>query len=284
MKLGRWLPPLALVLGGLVLGAGSADASSTTAGMMAPTAAPSVEVASLRVWPVRVAPGGTLHVRGHCDPDTNGFVLSAAFLRDGTHEFAGVGAVRIASDAVGDFSADAQIPADRTPGTYAVGARCGGANLGVSATVVVTSAGVPTAVPAGSGGGAISNSPTREAPASAGSGGVAISTSPTREAPAPAGSGGVAISTSPTREAPASAGSGGVAISTSPTREAPAPAGSGGVAISNNPIRKAPVRVLIVGFALLAIAGGLIVRRRLSRSLTSADRPRGQTDPLRRKL
>jgi hypothetical protein len=189
MKLGRWLPPLALVLGGLVLGAGSADASSTTAGMMAPTAAPSVEVATLRVSPVRVAPGGTLHVRGHCDPDTNGFVLSAAFLRDGTHEFAGVGAVRIASDAVGDFSADAQIPADRTPGTYAVGARCGGANLGVSATVVVTSAGVPTAVPAGSGGGAISTSPTREAPAPAGSGSVAISNSPTREAPAPAGSG-----------------------------------------------------------------------------------------------
>jgi hypothetical protein len=246
MKLGRWLPPLALVLGGLVLGAGSADASSTTAGMMAPTAAPSMEVASLRVSPVRVAPGGALHVMGHCDPDTNGFVLSAAFLRDGTHEFAGVGAVRIASDAVGDFSADAQIPADRTPGTYAVGARCGGANLGVSATVVVTSAGVPTAVPAGSGGGA--------------------------------------ISTSPTREAPAPAGSGSVAVSTSPTREAPAPAGSGGVAVSNSPIRKAPVRVLIVGFALLAIAGGVVVRRRLSRSLTSADRPRGHTDPLRRKL
>ena len=86
------------------------------------------------------------------------------------------------------------------------------------------------------------------------------------------------------REAPAPAGSGGVAISTSPTREAPAPAGSGCVAISNSPIRKAPVRVLIVGFALLAIAGGVVVRRRLSRSLTSADRPRGQTDPLRRKL
>jgi hypothetical protein len=246
MKLGRWLPPLAVVLGGLVAGAGSAEASSTTAGMMAPTAAPSVEVASLRVSPVRVAPGGTLHVTGHCDPNTSGFVLSAAFLRDGPHEFAGVGAVRVASDTVGDFSADAQIPADRTPGTYAVGARCGGANLGVSATVVVTSAGVPTAVPAGPGGGA--------------------------------------ISTSPTREAPAPAGPGGGAISTSPTREAPAPAGSGGGAISTSPIGEAPVSVLIVEFALLAIAGGVVVRRRLPRSLTSADRPRGQTDPLGRKL
>jgi hypothetical protein len=208
MELGRWLPTLAVVLGGLVAGAGSADASSTTAGMMAPTAAPSMEAASLRVSPVRVAPGGMLHVTGHCDPNTSGFVLSTAFLRDGTHEFAGVGAVRVNSDTVGAFSADAQIPADRTPGTYAVGARCGGANLGVSATVVVTSAGLPTAVPAGSGGGAISTSP----------------------------------------------------------------------------IREAPVRVLIVGFALLAIAGAVLVRRRLPRSLTSADRPRGQTDPLGRKL
>jgi hypothetical protein len=246
MKLGRWLPPLAVVLGGLVAGAGSADASSTTAGMMAPTAAPSVEAASLRVSPVRVAPGGTLHVTGHCDPNTNGFVLSAAFLRDGTHEFAGVGAVPIASDTVGDFSADAQIPADRTPGTYTVGARCGGGNLGVSATVVVTSAGVPTAVSAGSGGGA-------------------VSTSPSRNAPAPAGSASRAVSTSPTREAPPSAGPGRGAISTSPTGEA-------------------PVRVLIVGFALLAFAGGVVVRRRLRRSRTSADRPRGQTDPLGRKL
>jgi hypothetical protein len=208
MKLGRWLPTLAVVLGGLVAGAGPADASSRTAGLMAPTAAPSVDVVSLRVSPVHVAPGGTLHVTGHCDPNTSGFVLSAAFLRDGTHEFAGVGAAPIASDPAGDFSADAQIPADRTPGTYAVGARCGGANLGVSATVVVTSAGLPTATPAGPGGGAISTSP----------------------------------------------------------------------------IRKAPVRVLIVGLALLAIAGGVVVRRRLPPSLTSADRSRGQTDPLGRKL
>jgi hypothetical protein len=42
--------------------------------------------------------------------------------------------------------------------------------------------------------------------------------------------------------------------------------------------------VLIVGFALLAFAGGVVVRRRLRRSRTSADRPRGQTDPLGRKL
>jgi hypothetical protein len=42
--------------------------------------------------------------------------------------------------------------------------------------------------------------------------------------------------------------------------------------------------VLVVGLALLAIAGGVVVRRRLPRSRTSADRPRGQTDPPGSKL
>jgi hypothetical protein len=42
--------------------------------------------------------------------------------------------------------------------------------------------------------------------------------------------------------------------------------------------------VLIVGFALLAVAGGVVVRRRLPRSRTSADRPSGHTDPPGRKL
>lgn len=143
-----------VVLGALATGAGPAAASGpadmTTGGG---------DVPSLRVAPARVVPGGTVRVTGHCEPNTNGYILSNAFLRDATHEFAGVGAVAITTDAGGDFSAQAQIPADRRPGAYPVGGRCGGGNLGISTTLVVTSAGVPTAVPAGSGGRAATGEP-----------------------------------------------------------------------------------------------------------------------------
>jgi hypothetical protein len=77
--------------------------------------------------------------------------LSNAFRRDATHEFANVAAVPITTDAGGDFATKAQITANRRPGAYPVSGRCGGGNLGISTTLVVTPAGVPTAVPAGSG-------------------------------------------------------------------------------------------------------------------------------------
>jgi hypothetical protein len=142
-----------VVLGALVTGASPASASGP-AGM-----ATGGDVPSLRVSPVRVIPGGNVRVTGHCEPNTSGYVLSDAFLLDATHEFAGVGAVHITTDAGGNFSAEAQIPADRRPGGYSVGGRCGGGNLGISTTLVVTPAGVPTAVPAGSGGDAATGGP-----------------------------------------------------------------------------------------------------------------------------
>lgn len=117
--------------------------------------------ASLHVSPTHVAAGGVVHVTGSCDPNTTAFAISRAFLHDATHDFAGVGAVSVTSDAAGNFAADAQIPSSRAPGTYQVTGRCGGGNLGVSATLVVTSAGAPTAVPAGSGGYAASASSAR---------------------------------------------------------------------------------------------------------------------------
>jgi hypothetical protein len=118
----------------------------------------SAAAASLHVSPTRVAAGGAVHVTGTCDPNTAGFAISRAFLHDAAHEFAGVGAVSFTSDSAGNFSADARIPSDRAPGTYGVTGRCGGGNLGVSVTLVVTSAGAPTAVPAGSGGEAAATS------------------------------------------------------------------------------------------------------------------------------
>lgn len=110
--------------------------------------------ASLHVSPGSVPAGGSVHVTGNCgEPSTGGFAISSAFLHDASHDFAGVGAVSFTTDATGAFSADAQIPAVKSPGTYTITGRCGGGNIGVSATLVVTTAGgVPTGVPAGSGG------------------------------------------------------------------------------------------------------------------------------------
>ena len=113
--------------------------------------------ASLQVSPSSVGAGGSVHVSGTCEANTGGFAISHAFLHDATHDFAGVGAASFSTDATGAFSVDAQIRASTAPGTYTVSGRCGGGNFG-SATLVVTSGGVPTAVPAGSGGHAATTS------------------------------------------------------------------------------------------------------------------------------
>ena len=111
--------------------------------------------AALHVSPGSVPSGGSVHVTGSCEPNTSGVAISSAFLHDATHDFAGVGAASFTTDAAGAFATDALIPAATAPGTYTVTARCGGGNLGVSVTLLVTAAGgVPSGVPAGSGGGA----------------------------------------------------------------------------------------------------------------------------------
>jgi hypothetical protein len=138
---------IVVVLAGVPIAAGNASAAA----------------ASLHVSPARVAPGGTVHVTGTCESNTSGFAISPAFLHDAAHDFAGVGAVSFTSDAAGGFAAYAQIPASRASGTYTVTGRCGGGNLGVSATLEVTAAGAPTAVAAGSGGHAASTSPAARA-------------------------------------------------------------------------------------------------------------------------
>jgi hypothetical protein len=152
MKVRTVVLPLT-VLGALVTAAGPASAAGMTTG--------GGDVPSLGVSPARVVAGGTVRVTGHCDRNTSGFVLSDAFLRDATHEFAGVGAVPVTTDAAGDFSAEAHIPVDRR-GAYPVYGRCGGGNLGISTTLVVTLARVPTAVPAGSGGRAATGTPSTQ--------------------------------------------------------------------------------------------------------------------------
>jgi len=129
-------------------------------------ASPAAQAATeLHVSPSTVPAGQSVQVSGSCEANTTGFALSTAFLHDASHDFAGVGAVSFNTNAAGAFSAQASIPATTSPGTYPVTARCGGGNLGISATLTVTSpgaGGVPTAVPAGSGGLAATSDGTRQ--------------------------------------------------------------------------------------------------------------------------
>lgn len=132
-----------LALGALVL--------ATLLGLAAPAVAAS---ASLHVTPTTVAAGRTVTVTGSCEANTNGFVISAAFFRDATHEFAGQGAVSFSTGAAGTFTTHPVIAATTAPGNYVITARCGGGNLGIEAHLTVTAAsgGTPTAVPGGTGG------------------------------------------------------------------------------------------------------------------------------------
>jgi len=98
--------------------------------------------ASLHVTPSVVSAGGSVTVRGTCEPNAPGVVFSNAFFEDPTHDFAGEGAATFMSDASGNFSAVAQIPSSKAPGTYSIGARCGGGNLGISLSLRVTSGGL----------------------------------------------------------------------------------------------------------------------------------------------
>jgi hypothetical protein len=113
---------------------------------------------SLHVTPHTVAAGGTVQVSGTCEPRTTGFAISPAFVDDAGHDFAGLGAVPFHTNAGGAFSVTAQVAAGTAPGNYSVTARCGGGNLGISAALTVTAGSAPTAVPAGSGGLAASDS------------------------------------------------------------------------------------------------------------------------------
>jgi hypothetical protein len=117
-------------------------------------AAPAAAAApTLHVNPNAVSAGGSVQVTGSCEPNTTGFAISPAFVHDASHDFAGVGAAPFSTNATGAFSVTAQVASSTAPGRYSVTARCGGGNLGISATLTVAAdSAPPTAVPAGSGG------------------------------------------------------------------------------------------------------------------------------------
>src|SRR5207253_9229773 len=67
-------------------------------------------------------------------------LISGAFT--GLEEFAGTGATTAQADAAGNFTTTVTLTTSVAPGTYDISGRCGGGNLGVTATLTV----VPAAV------------------------------------------------------------------------------------------------------------------------------------------
>ena len=124
-------------------------------GQLVVQAAPS----TLQVSPRSVTAGDTVTVSGWLPPApgsacaTGVALLSRAFV--GTHEFADVPAIGAAVKADGTFTVTTRIPRSKAAGTYDITGRCGGGNIGASATLVVraappsrtTSAAAPPAPP-----------------------------------------------------------------------------------------------------------------------------------------
>jgi len=109
----------------------AAIATIAAAGVMAPAA-------SIEVSPVHVRRGQAVNLHGSagdCRPGDLVTLLSNAFVP--THQFAGVAAVSARVSSTGLFSVRTRIPATRKAGRYVIAGRCGGGNLGVSATLHV---------------------------------------------------------------------------------------------------------------------------------------------------
>jgi hypothetical protein len=95
---------------------------------------------SIRVSPSTVHRGHTVRVYGNVAPCPKGSqveLLSNAFVH--THDFAGLPEVIAIVRAHGAYSVTTRIPATKAPGHYSITGRCGGGNLGVSATLHVES-------------------------------------------------------------------------------------------------------------------------------------------------
>jgi hypothetical protein len=102
--------------------------------------------ATISVSPASVAPGAQVTVSGDvlangqpgCSVPGEVTLISPAFI--GLGEFAGVGATTAQADAAGNFSTTVTLSSDVAPGTYDISGRCGGGNLGVTATLTVVPA------------------------------------------------------------------------------------------------------------------------------------------------
>jgi hypothetical protein len=132
---------------------------AATVGMLTLLAVPAwAAPVAIHVSPSPVAAGHTVTLSGSVGPDSAGSecasrvtLISKAFVH--TYDFAGLPAVVAAVKPGGAFTATTTIPNPTAAGTYTITGRCGGANLGVSATLVVRAAATiisPSLVPLGS--------------------------------------------------------------------------------------------------------------------------------------
>jgi hypothetical protein len=106
--------------------------------------APPASAASIVVSRTTVTLGGTVVVTGdttspsggHCAQGDSVTLISNAFVGHAT--FAGEGALLTPVDSAGRFRVSTTVFTIVRPGTYSITARCGGGNLGVQATLVVS--------------------------------------------------------------------------------------------------------------------------------------------------
>jgi hypothetical protein len=120
----------AVRLGAIV---GAVLASSAAFGAAAPT---------IRVSPSSLRAGQIVRVYGvvpGCPRGEKVTLTSQAFA--GAQRYAGVPAITATVGTGARYSVRTRIPSTRRPGTYRIGGRCGGGNLGVSATLRVIAAG-----------------------------------------------------------------------------------------------------------------------------------------------
>jgi hypothetical protein len=107
---------------------------------------------ALQVSPRSVTAGDPVTVSGWLPPAPGSecasgvTLLSNAFVH--THDFAGVPAIGAAVKPDGTFTVTTRIPRSKAAGTYTISGRCGGGNIGASATLVVRAAPTPTTTPA----------------------------------------------------------------------------------------------------------------------------------------
>ena len=103
-----------------------------------PAGAAAVTSPSIHVRPTTVAAGNRVHVYGRagsCPTGDRVTLISRAFSH--THDFAGLPAVFTSVRADGRYGVRVRIPRSRH-GRYAITARCGGGNFGVTAHLRVS--------------------------------------------------------------------------------------------------------------------------------------------------
>jgi hypothetical protein len=145
MTMRRFLTMILAITATALVAVGVAAAAAETASP--PSAGRREAQATIAASPSTAAPGSTVTVSGNAAPApgecSDGVTItstSALFPPDGFGPVA-----PMATD--GDFETTVTVPADTPPGSYQIGARCGGANVGIGATLEVTPSAALAATP-----------------------------------------------------------------------------------------------------------------------------------------